>query len=95
MLNESGTHATFWGEAAFTAMTILNKDNVQVNSDQTPYELWYGNPPIVKRFRVFGRKCFIKNTNDKLGKFEPRADEGIHLGYSSRSKGYKCYNKIL
>ena len=31
----------------------------------------------------------------KLGKFEPRADEGILLGYSSKSKGYKCYNKRL
>jgi hypothetical protein len=30
-----------------------------------------------------------------VGKFEPRADEGILLGYSSRSKGYKCYNKRL
>ena len=27
--------------------------------------------------------------------FEPIADEGILLGYSSRSKGYKCYNKRL
>eukprot|EP00253_Pinus_taeda_P013018 PITA_13018 len=34
-------------------------------------------------------------TDEKLGKFEPRADEGILLGYSSRSKGYKCYNKRL
>eukprot|EP00253_Pinus_taeda_P003026 PITA_03026 len=56
MLDESGTPATFWGEAAFAVVTILNKTNVR---------------------------------------FEPRADEGILLGYSSRSKGYKCYNKRL
>jgi len=45
-------------------------------------------------FRVFGSKCFIKNNDEKLGKFEPR-EEGIFLGYSSRSKAYKCYNKRL
>jgi len=28
ILDESGTPATFWGEAAFTVMTILNKENV-------------------------------------------------------------------
>ena len=76
-------------------MTILNKANVWINSDQTPYELWHGKPPTVKHFRVFGRKCFIKKIDEKLGKFKPTTDEGILLGYSSRSKGYKFYNKRL
>ena len=49
----------------------------------------------MKHFRVFGSKCFIKNNDEKLGKFELRADEGIFLGYSSRSRAYKCYNKRL
>ena len=86
-----------WGEfhAQHVAMTILNKANVLVKKNQTPYELWYGKTPTVKHFRVFGRKCFIKRTNEKLGKFEPREDEGIILGYSSIIKGYKCYNKRL
>ena len=95
MLDEFGTHDTFWGEAAHTTVNILNKAHVRVNSDKTSYELWYGKPPTVKNFRVFGRKCFIKNNDEKLGKFEAREDEGILLGYSSRSKWYKCYNKRL
>eukprot|EP00253_Pinus_taeda_P035957 PITA_35957 len=41
ILDESGTLATFWGEAAFVSVIILNKLNVQVNNNQTPYELWY------------------------------------------------------
>eukprot|EP00253_Pinus_taeda_P021733 PITA_21733 len=68
MLDESGTPATFWGEDAFVAVTILNKANVQINSNQTPYEIWYGKAPTIKHFRVFGSKCFIKRTNEKLGK---------------------------
>eukprot|EP00253_Pinus_taeda_P003876 PITA_03876 len=31
----------------------------------------------------------------ELGKLEPRAYEGILLGYSPYSKAYKCYNKII
>ena len=30
-----------------------------------------------------------------MGKFDARADEGIFLGYASKSKGYRCYNKTL
>lgn len=95
MLDEFGTPATFWCEVAFVAVTILNKANVRVNSNQTWYEIWYGKPPTVKHFRFFGRKCFIIKTDEKLGKFEAKEAEGIILGYSSRSKGYKCYNKRL
>eukprot|EP00253_Pinus_taeda_P030036 PITA_30036 len=59
MLDESRTPTTFWGEAAFVVVVILNKTNV------------------------------------RLGKLEPRADEGILLGYSHHNKAYKCYNKRI
>eukprot|EP00253_Pinus_taeda_P026502 PITA_26502 len=45
MPDESGTPATFWREAAFAAVFILNKMNVRVNNTQTPHELWYGYIP--------------------------------------------------
>lgn len=93
MLDEFGTPETFWGEAAHTAVNILNKPHVRVNSDKTLYKIWYGKPPTVKNFKVFGIKCFTKNNGEKICKFEARKDEGILLGYSSRRKGYKCYNK--
>jgi len=60
-----------------------------------PYELWFGKRATAKHFRVFGSKCYIKNTEEGLGKFEDRADEGFFLGYSTHSKSYKCYNKRL
>jgi len=66
-----------------------------VNSAQNPHELWYGKTPTVKYFKIFGSKYYIKRTDENLGKFEPRAYEGILLGYSHHSKGYKCYNKRL
>ena len=83
MLNEFGTPITFWGEVAFAAITILNQANVRVKNTKTPHEIWYGKTPTVKYFKVFGSKCYIKRTDEKLGKFEPRVDESILLGYSS------------
>jgi len=52
MLDESGTPATFWGEAAFAAVTTLNKTNVWVNNNQTPHDLLYGKTPTVKYFKI-------------------------------------------
>ena len=44
--------------------------------------------------RVFGCKCYVHNNGkEPLGKFEPRNDEAIFLGYSSHSKAYKVFNK--
>ena len=33
------------------------------------------------------------NEKDALGKFEPRNDKAIFLGYSSHSKAYKVFSK--
>jgi hypothetical protein len=30
-----------------------------------------------------------------LGKFDATIDEGIFLGYSTRSKAYRCFNKKM
>jgi hypothetical protein len=95
MLNEAKLPDTFWREAVNTTIYILNRAQIRVNNNKTPYELWKGRPTTVKYFKVFGSKCYIKRNEDNLGKFDSRTDEGIFLGYASGSKAYKCYNKIL
>jgi len=32
------------------------------------------------------------NNNEKLGKFDPKSDKAIFLGYFTTSKGYRVYN---
>ena len=65
--------------------SILNK---------TPYELFKGRKPNIMHLRIFRCKCFVHNNGkDPLGKFDPRSDEAIFLGYSSHSKAYKVFNK--
>ena len=44
--------------------------------------------------REFGCRCFVLNNGkDDLGKFDPRSDEGVFVGYSSSSKSYRIFNK--
>ena len=61
------------------------------DSNQTPFELWYGYKPNVCYFKVFGSKCYIQNELRK-GIFDAKSDEGIFLGQSNKSKAYKCLN---
>lgn len=93
MLDELGTKHTFEREVIHIVMDIHKGSHVQVSSDKYTYELWYGKHSTIKWFRIFGRKCFIKENDDKCGKAESIVDEGILLGYSSIIKGYKCCNK--
>ena len=44
---------------------------------------------------MFGGNCYIKTSEDDLGNFDSRTDEGIFLGYSSTKKAYRCCNKKL
>ena len=95
MLNEAKLLDKFWRDAIYIAVHILNRAHLRSNHEKTPYELWFGRPTSVKHFRTFGSKCYIKNDEDNLGKFDPRFDEGIFLGYSSNKKSYRYYNLRL
>ena len=62
--------------------------------NKTPYELFKGRKPNIMHLTIFGCKCYVHNNGkDTLGKFDPRSDEAIILGYFSYSKAYKVFNK--
>ena len=61
--------------------------------NKTPYEILTGNKPNLKYFRVFGCKCFILKKGVHLSKFEPRAQEGIFVGYATNYHAYRILNK--
>jgi hypothetical protein len=95
MLKYSKLGNIFWAQVVHTTIHILNKGIPRSNSDKTPYELWKGRPTNVKHFRVFGRNCYIKREEGRIGKFDSRVDKGIFVRYLSKSKAYKCFNMRL
>lgn len=74
-----------------TIVYTLNRVQVKKGTNLTPYELWFGYAPGAKYFKMFGRKCYILKDN-RNGKLDAKGEEGIILGYSTRSKAYKCLN---
>ena len=80
MLFENDVSKTFWREAVNTIVYTLNRVHIRKGMSKTPYELWFFHSPLVKYFRIFRSKCYIKRDDD-IGRFDPRSDEGMFLGY--------------
>ena len=88
---EKNVALKYWREVVSTVVYTLNCVQVKKGTHSTPFELWYGYPQNVKYFKIFGSKCYILK-DDRNGKFDVKSDEGTFLGYSARSKDYKCLN---
>ncbi|KAL4578457.1 hypothetical protein LXL04_014580 [Taraxacum kok-saghyz] len=83
----------FWADAILAACFTQNRSYINKRFDMTPYEIINNRKPNVKFFHVFGARCFIYKTKDQKNKFDPKADEGIFLGYSLHAKAFRIINK--
>ena len=69
----------------------MNHVQIKKGTHSTPFELWNGYSPNAKYFKVFGSKCYILK-DFRNAKLDAKSEEAIFLGYSRRSKSYKCLN---
>ncbi|KAJ9552977.1 hypothetical protein OSB04_017022 [Centaurea solstitialis] len=93
MMAHSGVPQSFWAEAVSTACYTQNRTLIVKRTRKTAYEMVEQRKPNIDYFRVFGCKCYVLNDRDDLGKFEPKSDESIFIGYSHNSKAYRVFNK--
>ena len=77
MMNERKISQTYWVEAIHIAVHILKKSHLRPHNEKTSYEIWFVRPTLIKHFKVFGSKCYIKNNDENIDKYDDRADEGI------------------
>ena len=91
LMMEKNVSLKYWREVESKTIYTLNHVQVKKDTHSTPFELWYGYSPNVKYFKVFGSKCYILK-DFRNGKLYTKSEEYIFLGYSTRSKAYKCLN---
>ncbi|GKA30704.1 ribonuclease H-like domain-containing protein [Tanacetum coccineum] len=89
-LDESNLWHRRIGHINFKTMNKLGISNYA--SQQDPYELFNGRPPIISFMRPFGCPVTILNTLDHLGKFDGMADKGFFVRYSINSKAFRVFN---
>ena len=94
MIIESNLPQSFWAEAVNTVCHVTKRCLIRAVLNKNPYELLNNRKPLLNYLRAFGCRCFVLNNGkDDLGKFDPRSDKGVFVGYSSSSKAYRIFNK--
>jgi hypothetical protein len=92
MLNEKNLPNYFWAEAVATTVYIMNRTPTAVVHGMTPEEKFIGKKPNVSHLRVFGCIAYVHVPNEKRSKLDPKVEKCIFIGYSSKQKGYRCFN---
>nr|KAJ0214633.1 hypothetical protein LSAT_V11C400162490 [Lactuca sativa] len=92
LMIHAGLPMSFWAEAVNTACFTQNRSLIHRIHKKTPYEMLKDRKPDVSFFHVFGCLCYILNQRDPRSKFEPKADKGIFVGYSSISKAFRVFH---
>ncbi|MBW0499100.1 hypothetical protein O181_038815 [Austropuccinia psidii MF-1] len=90
LLNGSNLPSTYWAEAVNTATLLSNLTPTPSRVNRSPYSLWKGSPPRIKKLRVFGCRAIIAIPKQhRKSKFSPSGAEGILLGYTNENTAYR------
>ncbi|KAJ9561687.1 hypothetical protein OSB04_006847 [Centaurea solstitialis] len=83
--------------------TLVEAARSMLDQSQLPQYLWaeavntacytQNRIPNIDYFKVFGCPCFVLNETENRGKFGPKSDEMIFVGYSDCSIAYRVFNK--
>ncbi|GKU98443.1 hypothetical protein SLEP1_g11451 [Rubroshorea leprosula] len=94
LLISSSCPERFWGEAALTAVYLINRIPSSVLNNQSPYERLHGILPAYNLLKVFGCACFVLLPPHEHNKLELRARLCYFLGYGITQKGYRCWDPV-
>jgi len=91
MLFDARLGTKYWGEAIMTACYVQNRLPTRA-TDKTPYELWNREKPNLQHIKVFGSKAYAYVPKEKRTKWDSHSTEGVLVGYSETSNGYRILN---
>lgn len=93
MLSHAKLDKSFWGEAALTAVYLINKHPTSALNGQIPDELWFNKKVSLNHLRVFGCEAYAHIPKQKRkSKLDPRSKKCILVGYDSFDRSYRLYD---
>lgn len=69
----------FWGEAAMTAVYVLNRCPTKSLGSLVPEEIWTGKKPSVKHFKVFGCLCHKHIPDQRRKKLDDKSESMVFV----------------
>lgn len=90
LLIEANAPKKLWAEAVHTANYLINRSPSKALNGEIPFTKWIDRTPSGNHLHVFGRKTFVLKKN-RRGKLTQHAKEGVFMGYSLTTKGYRVY----
>jgi hypothetical protein len=91
LLFDANLEKKLCAEAVNTAVHIINRSPTKSNKI-SPEEIWTGKKPDVSHLRVFGTKVMVHIPKEMHKKWDKKSEEGIFVGYSDVTKGYRVYS---
>jgi hypothetical protein len=93
LIEEAGLGKEFWGEAANTAVYLMNRLPTGVLGGSTPYHALFGRQASLEHLRVFGCRAYAQFYDTERKKMDPKAWRGILVGYDdSNTRCYRVYD---
>ena len=92
LLRHARLDKCFWAEAAIAAIYIKNRLPSPKIQEKTPFEIVYKCKPSVRHMRVFGCRVYVLTPKEKRLKWDPKAREGLFMGYEETSKAYRVFD---
>nr|GEU65194.1 probable indole-3-pyruvate monooxygenase YUCCA10 [Tanacetum cinerariifolium] len=93
MLSVAKISLFFGDEAIATTCFTQNRSLVIPPHEKTPYHIINGRKSSVKFFYIFGSLWYIIRYGENLDKMKEKGDACIFVGYSTKSRAYRVYNK--
>ena len=90
-LHQARINLKFWMEAVHYLVYTLNRTGTRILSDYTLFEAYFGVPPSVAHLRPFGCPTFVHVPAPLRRKLDPKAQQGIFVGYYDESKAFRVW----
>ncbi|KAL1941168.1 hypothetical protein VTO73DRAFT_7380 [Trametes versicolor] len=91
ILIDSGLPLNLWGEAVNYIVYTKNRNPTAALDGSTPFQTRYGHAPDISFLHRFGCRAYVYNDHPSRRKLDPRAREGIFVGYADNQKAYRVY----
>eukprot|EP00903_Cladosiphon_okamuranus_P012044 g11309.t1 len=92
LLNEANLPKHLWGEIAATSVFLVNRLPHKALKGNTPYWRMFGKQANLSFLRIIGSRAFV-HVEGHNTKRQPRAWEGVLVGYENDSPTFRIYNR--